>query len=108
MLTDRGTELCGKPDDHEYELYLAIENMDHTRTRRAARRAMASASRSTRRCSTSSSHGLLMLQQDLQNIRVIERAQHALVWNHLRSAVAARSICVHKTGAWPERAGRRP
>jgi transposase InsO family protein len=33
VLTDRGTEYCGKPESHEYELYLAIENIDHTRTR---------------------------------------------------------------------------
>ena len=32
-LTDRGTEFCGKPEAHEYELYLAIENIDHTRTK---------------------------------------------------------------------------
>jgi hypothetical protein len=31
VLTDRGTEYCGT-DQHEYELYLAIENIDHTRT----------------------------------------------------------------------------
>jgi transposase InsO family protein len=33
VLTDRGTEFCGRPDAHEYELYLAIEDIDHTRTR---------------------------------------------------------------------------
>jgi transposase InsO family protein len=33
MLTDRGTEYCGVPDRHPYELYLAIENIDHTRTK---------------------------------------------------------------------------
>lgn len=33
MLTDRGTEYCGSPDRHEYELYLAVENIDHTRTK---------------------------------------------------------------------------
>ena len=32
-LTDRGTEYCGSPDSHEYELYLAVENIDHTRTK---------------------------------------------------------------------------
>jgi transposase InsO family protein len=32
ILTDRGTEYCGSPDSHEYELYLAVENIDHTRT----------------------------------------------------------------------------
>ena len=32
ILTDRGTEYCGSPDSHEYELSLAIENIDHTRT----------------------------------------------------------------------------
>jgi len=33
ILTDRGTEYCGSPDTHEYELYLAVENIDHTRTK---------------------------------------------------------------------------
>jgi transposase InsO family protein len=33
VLTDRGTEYCGGPEHHEYELYLAVENIDHTRTR---------------------------------------------------------------------------
>src|SRR6516165_4998847 len=33
ILTDRGTEYCGAPDRHEYELYLAVENIDHTRTK---------------------------------------------------------------------------
>ena len=33
VLTDRGTEYCGVPDRHEYELYLAVEDIDHTRTK---------------------------------------------------------------------------
>jgi transposase InsO family protein len=33
VLTDRGTEYCGVPDHHEDELYLAVENIDHTRTK---------------------------------------------------------------------------
>jgi transposase InsO family protein len=33
VLTDRGTEYCGAPQSHEYELYLAVENIDHTRTK---------------------------------------------------------------------------
>jgi transposase InsO family protein len=33
ILTDRGTEFCGQREHHEYELYLAIENIDHTRTK---------------------------------------------------------------------------
>jgi transposase InsO family protein len=33
ILTDRGTEFCGRPERHEYELYLAVEAVDHTRTR---------------------------------------------------------------------------
>jgi hypothetical protein len=32
VLTDRGTKYCGNPEHHEYELYLAIEDIDHTRT----------------------------------------------------------------------------
>jgi transposase InsO family protein len=33
MLTDRGTEYCGNPERHEYELYLAVEDVDHSRTK---------------------------------------------------------------------------
>jgi transposase InsO family protein len=33
VLTDRGTEYCGRPESHAYELYLAIENIDHSRTK---------------------------------------------------------------------------
>ena len=33
VLTVRGTEFCGAHDRHEYELYLAVEDIDHTRTR---------------------------------------------------------------------------
>ena len=33
VLTDRGTEFCGTHDRHEYELYLAVENVDHSRTK---------------------------------------------------------------------------
>src|SRR5579863_8843610 len=33
MLTDRGTEYCGTAQAHEYELYLAVEDIDHTRTK---------------------------------------------------------------------------
>jgi transposase InsO family protein len=33
ILTDRGTEYCGKREDHEYELYLSVEDIDHSKTR---------------------------------------------------------------------------
>jgi transposase InsO family protein len=33
ILTDRGSEYCGNPERHEYELYLAVEDIDHTRTK---------------------------------------------------------------------------
>ena len=33
MLTDRGSEYCGKQEHHEYQLYLAVEDIDHTRTK---------------------------------------------------------------------------
>jgi hypothetical protein len=32
ILTDRGTEFKGKPEHHEYELYLSLEGIDHTKT----------------------------------------------------------------------------
>src|SRR5919205_2534098 len=33
VLTDRGTEYCGHAERHEYQLYLALEDIDHTRTK---------------------------------------------------------------------------
>jgi transposase InsO family protein len=33
VLTDRGSEFCGSPERHEYELYLAVEDIDHSRTK---------------------------------------------------------------------------
>jgi len=33
ILTDRGTEYCGNRERHEYQLYLAIEDIDHTKTK---------------------------------------------------------------------------
>lgn len=33
ILTDRGTEYCGKVENHSYQLYLAMEDMDHSRTK---------------------------------------------------------------------------
>lgn len=33
VLTDRGTEFNGRPENHEYELYLQIEGIDHSKTK---------------------------------------------------------------------------
>ena len=33
ILTDRGTEYCGAREHHEYQLYLTIEDVDHTKTK---------------------------------------------------------------------------
>jgi len=33
ILTDRGTEYCGIRENHEYQLYLTLEDIDHTRTK---------------------------------------------------------------------------
>lgn len=33
ILTDRGTEYCGRADQHDYQLYLALNDIDHTKTK---------------------------------------------------------------------------
>jgi len=33
MLTDRGSEYCGNLEHHEYQLFLAVEDIDHSRTK---------------------------------------------------------------------------
>lgn len=37
ILTDRGSEYCGSREYHEYQLYLAIEDVDHTKTKAKSR-----------------------------------------------------------------------
>jgi transposase InsO family protein len=33
VLTDRGSEYCGKHDEHPYQLFLALADIDHTKTK---------------------------------------------------------------------------
>jgi transposase InsO family protein len=33
ILTDRGTEYCGRAEPHDYQLFLAINDIDHTKTK---------------------------------------------------------------------------
>lgn len=33
ILTDRGTEYCGKVEQHDFELYLAVNEIEHTKTK---------------------------------------------------------------------------
>lgn len=33
LLTDRGTEYCGRPDTHDFQLYLALNDIEHTKTK---------------------------------------------------------------------------
>lgn len=33
VMTDRGTEFCGKPEIHDYQLYLAMNDIEHTKTK---------------------------------------------------------------------------
>ena len=33
VLTDRGSEYCGNLEQHEYELYLTVEDIDHSKTK---------------------------------------------------------------------------
>ncbi|RFC33843.1 MAG: Integrase core domain-containing protein [Candidatus Nitrotoga sp. SPKER] len=33
ILTDRGTEYCGNVEQHDYQFYLAINDIDHTKTK---------------------------------------------------------------------------
>lgn len=33
IITDRGTEFCGRAETHDYQLYLAINDIEHTKTK---------------------------------------------------------------------------
>ncbi len=36
VLTDRGTEYCGKIEHHDYELFLSVNDVEHTKTKAAS------------------------------------------------------------------------
>ena len=40
ILTDRGTEYCGKAEQHDYQLYLALNDIEHTKKKLCPRRPM--------------------------------------------------------------------
>ena len=33
ILTDRGTEYCGRPEQYDYQLYLAVNDIEHSKTK---------------------------------------------------------------------------
>ena len=49
ILTDRGTEYCGKAETHDYQLYLAINDIEHTKTKARSPKQTGSVSGSTKR-----------------------------------------------------------
>ena len=50
VLTDRGSEYCGNPERDEYELYLAVEDIDHSRTKTKSPQTNGICERSTKPC----------------------------------------------------------
>lgn len=44
ILTDRDTKYCGKLEQHDYEFYLGVNGIEHTKPVRGIRRRMVSAS----------------------------------------------------------------
>ncbi len=54
VLTDRDTAFCGKLGQNDYQLYLAINGIEHIRTKVASPQTKASASASTKRACRSS------------------------------------------------------
>lgn len=49
ILTDRGTEYCGRIDTHDYQPYLAVNDIEHTKTKVKSPQTMASVSAFTKR-----------------------------------------------------------
>ena len=51
VLTDRGSEYCGNPERHKYELYLAVEDIYHSRTKTKSPQTNGICDASTKPCS---------------------------------------------------------
>ena len=77
VLTGRGTEFGGKLGSYEYELYLAVENVNHTCTKAWSLQKTAFASVPRRRCSTSftvlrSASGITARLPSCSGLRVLQ------------------------------------
>ena len=48
ILTDRGTEYCGRADQHDYQLYIALNDIEHTKTKVKCKRLVNSTLDTTR------------------------------------------------------------
>lgn len=62
ILTDQGTEFCGKPDAHDYQLFLSLNDIDHTKAKLRTPKPMGSVRDSIRpswMSSTQSHHSVI-------------------------------------------------
>ena len=79
ILTDRGTEYCGQREHHEYQLYLAVENIDHCRTQDQAPQTNGICERFHRLC-----------------------RMNSIAWRFARSSILRSSSCRPISIAWLE------
>jgi hypothetical protein len=89
VLTDRGTEYCGKVEQHDYQLYLAVNDIDHTTRSPFAKRS----TQRLRRCRAILTRGSL---PTIMSART--RAKCAVgVRQWRRSTTANESVCRNRS-----------
>lgn len=75
MLTDRGTEYCGNRENHEYELYLAVEDIDHSKIKAKSLRQTVYVSDLTEPCRMSS----MLLHSERKSILLSNSCKQTLI-----------------------------
>ncbi len=85
ILTDRGTEYCGALERHEYEFYLALENINHARTK-------------TKSPQTKAYDHHLMLQLIGSTVEDVSRKED-VGYDAVEGAIKR---CIHATVNWDE------
>lgn len=75
MLTDRGTEYCGNRENHEYELYLAVEDIDHSKIKAKSLRQTVYVSDLTEPCRMSS----MLLHSERKSIPLSNSCKQTLI-----------------------------
>ena len=80
ILTDRGTEYCGKVENHAYQLYLAVEDIDHTRTKARSPQTNGICERFhiERHCATGSSNGKRNIKNEFYDITFRKKIYRSL------------------------------
>jgi len=96
ILTDRGTEYCGNREHHEYQLYLAIEDIDHSKTKAKSPQTNGICER-FHRTMLNEFYMVAFRKKLYHNLEELQRDADAWVWEYNSQRTHSGKYCFGKT-----------